>query len=145
MKRVKKLFTAVCVIGLLFCLSACGSAGTESAAGSQSEEQKTESSQITEEEPVTESARESSEEPEAEAGASTEENDKEAAPESVVTAEEPDTEDEAETTDTGTGSSETLVVFFSATGTTKGVAETIAEVTGADGSVLFSGIIQNVE
>ena len=34
--------------------------------------------------------------------------------------------------DTKAGSGETLVVFFSATGTTKGVAEQIAAATGAD-------------
>ena len=39
--------------------------------------------------------------------------------------------DDTETNDSGTGS-ETLVVYFSATGNTRGVAEKIATITGAD-------------
>lgn len=52
------------------------------------------------------------------------------------TAAENTTENAAEKTDTTdnktTGSTKTLVVYYSATGTTKGVAEKIAEETGAD-------------
>lgn len=52
------------------------------------------------------------------------------------TAAENTTENAAETTDTTdnktTGNTKTLVVYYSATGTTKGVAEKIAEETGAD-------------
>ena len=39
--------------------------------------------------------------------------------------------DDTETNESGTGS-ETLVVYFSATGNTRGVAEKIASITGAD-------------
>lgn len=46
--------------------------------------------------------------------------------------EQPSTSEEPEIPDTPSGNSKTLVAYFSATGNTQGVAERIAELTGAD-------------
>ena len=67
------------------------------------------------------------------AGGNTSEEVAETGNESAA-AEEPADKTETDETKTNGGSSgnETLVVYFSATGNTKGVAETIASITGAD-------------
>ena len=67
------------------------------------------------------------------AGGNTSEEVAETGSESAA-AEEPADKTETDETEANGGSSgnETLVVYFSATGNTKGVAETIASITGAD-------------
>ena len=50
----------------------------------------------------------------------------------AVSESESETETAATTTEETTAGSDTLVIYFSATGTTKGIAEKIASITGAD-------------
>ena len=65
-------------------------------------------------------------------GGSSEEPAEESTPETTTEAETETPADDAEEETTETEAGKVLVVYFSATGTTKGVAEKIADITGAD-------------
>ena len=99
---MKKAIALLTVMILIFALVGCGSNSTE--------EQKTPSTSETQ----SETTAQKNEPPTAESDATTAVNDA------------------TEQSQTNESTNKTLVVFFSATGTTKGVAEQIASVTGAD-------------
>lgn len=103
MKIFQKMMSIVCMIGLLFSFTACGSSGGSQSAGGQPE--------------VSE-----------EAVSTQEETDKNSDTEVVEPA---DTEDESGE-ETSEESGKVLVAYFSATGTTKALAEYAADALGAD-------------
>ena len=103
MKIFQKMMSIVCMIGLLLSFTACGSSGGSQSAGGQPE--------------VSE-----------EAVSTQEETDKNSDTEVV---EPEDTEDESGE-ETSQGSGKVLVAYFSATGTTKALAEYAADALGAD-------------
>ena len=110
MKNRKNLYTVLLIMVMAFVITACGtSAGDDSKTKDQKTEQLTESSKTAEN------------------------SEKEEVDSQVI---EPDTENTSEeSSDTAKASenqSDILVVYFSATGTTKGVAERIAEAEDAD-------------
>ena len=100
--RVRKVFVLLLVVALLMSVAACGSNKEESKPEEKAEET---------------------------AGEAEDAENAEAAEE---TAEDDDTSTSEEPMNVNTENGKTLVVFFSATGTTKGVAEKIADITGAD-------------
>lgn len=104
MKKIIPIFLSVV---LLLMLSACGSTGTtENNTPAVSETSQTETEK---------------------------KNGNLSAPEETPDASEPDQESSSEAqTDTSEPGKDVLVVYFSATGTTKGVAEKIAAITGGD-------------
>lgn len=103
MRKFQKMMSIVCMIGLLLSFTACGSSGGSQSTGGQPE---------TPEEAVS----------------TQEETDKNSDTEVV---EPEDTEDESGE-DTSEGSGKVLVAYFSATGTTKALAEYAADALGAD-------------
>lgn len=104
MKKIIPIFLSVV---LLLTLTACGSTGTAEESNSA----------ITEKQQI---------DVESEGGSSSEQAE-------TLDASEPDQEASSETqADTSEPGKDVLVVYFSATGTTKGVAEKIASITGAD-------------
>ena len=111
MKKIKTLFAVLMVFTMVLGLAACGSTGSNGTSGAPTTE-----AQNTSEENVTTAAPEK-ESPEN--SAASEETSDTAAP-------------EKESAENTAAHSDVLVAYFSATGTTKGVAERIAAVTGGD-------------
>ena len=112
MKKIKTYFLLLTVFMMILGLAACGSSTPEEAADTPAAEPQTESAQ-------TEAAAEPESAP-AENPADSEAPDEAAS-------DDTDSADEDTTTH-----SDVLVAYFSATGTTKGVAEKIAAITGGD-------------
>ena len=111
MKKIKTLFAVLMVFTMVLGLAACGSTGSNGTSGAPTTE-----AQNTSEENVTTAAPEK-ESPEN--SAASEETSDTAAP-------------EKESAENTAAHSDVLVAYFSATGTTKGVAERIAALTGGD-------------
>ncbi len=109
MKKFQKVIGFMCMIAMLVCFTACGSS---------SDNQKTDEKSDTPETTVSQQE-ETDESPDAGAGESTGEQD-------VPVAEPADTEETEEE------NSKVLVAYFSATGTTKTLAEYAADAMGAD-------------
>jgi len=109
MKKIMKMIGIICMMAMLVCLTACGSSG-----GSQETDGKpdTPETTVSQQEETDESTDNGAAEP-------TEEQD-------TPVAEPTDTEE------TGEGNSKVLVAYFSATGTTKTLAEYAADAMGAD-------------
>ena len=103
MKKIKTLLAVLMIFMMIFVLAACGSAGSNEASGTKMTEAESRS-----EENVTSAA----------------ESEKAPADNSAASGETADT--------APSDHSDILVAYFSATGTTKGVAERIATVTGGD-------------
>ena len=122
MKKIKTLFAILMILTMTLGLAACGSAGSNEASSTQTSE-----AQNTSEENVT--AAEPEKEPAGNSAASEETPDT-----AIVDADSTDDNTSAENTsaEDTTAHSDVLVAYFSATGTTKGVAERIAAVTGGD-------------
>ena len=122
MKKIKTLFAVLMVFTMVLGLAACGSTGSNGTSGAPTTE-----AQNTSEENVTTAAPEK-ESPE-NSVASEETSDT-----ATVDADSTDDNTFADNTsaEDTTAHSDVLVVYFSATGTTKGVAERIAAVTGGD-------------
>ena len=112
MKKIKTYFLLLTVFMMILGLAACGSSTPKEAADTPAAEPQTESAQ-------TEAAAEPESAP-AENPADSEAPDEAAS-------DDTDSADEDTTTH-----SDVLVAYFSATGTTKGVAEKIAVITGGD-------------
>lgn len=113
MKKIKTLLAVLMVFTMVLSLAACGSTNANGASGTQtSETQNTSEDNTTGTETEKQSADNST--------ASEETTDTAVTDESNVPAEDSSTH------------SDILVAYFSATGTTKGVAERIAAVTGGD-------------
>ncbi len=122
MKKIKTLLAVLMIFTMTLGLAACGNAGSNETSGTQTSE-----AQNTSEESGTAA-----------------EHEEESVDNSVISEETSDTATmDADSTDENTSSdntsskettahSDVLVVYFSATGTTKGVAERIAAVTGGD-------------
>ena len=112
MKKIKTFFLLLMVFAVIFGLAACGSSTPKEASDTPEAESKTESAQ-----PATAAEPES------------------ALEENPADSEAPDeaASDDTDSADENTPShSEVLVAYFSATGTTKGVAGRIAAITGGD-------------
>ena len=130
-KMMKRILACAAVMAMIFSLTACGGSQAQTAAEpAAAEEQKEAEEPADAAEPETK-PEETAQETETVAEDTVSETETEAAP----------SETEAEAgTEAGTETeapapaehSEVLVAFFSATGTTKGVAEKIASVTGGD-------------
>ena len=120
MKKIKTLFAVLMVFTMVLSLTACGSTNSNEASSTQSSE-----AQNTSEENVTTAEKESADN----SAASEETSDTAATGEDStddnMSAENTPAEDTS-------AHSDVLVAYFSATGTTKGVAERIAAVTGGD-------------
>ena len=125
MKFLRTFFILLTVLTLLLGLAACGSGAPKEAANSPAAEPQRETEETAPQaEPKTEAA----------------ETDDAAEPESMPAADPEASEEPAGTAAEETDSaeqepaahSEVLVAYFSATGTTKGVAEKIAAITGGD-------------
>ena len=120
MKKIKTLFAVLMVFTMVLSLTACGSTNSNEASSTQSSE-----AQNTSEENVTTAEKESADN----SAASEETSDTAATGEDST-----DDNMSAENTpgEDTSAHSDVLVAYFSATGTTKGVAERIAAVTGGD-------------
>lgn len=120
MKKIKTILAVLMVFTMVLSLTACGSTNSNEASSTQSSE-----AQNTSEENVTIAEKES-----ADNSAASEESSDTAA----VDADSTDDNTSAENTSVEDvqNHSDVLVAYFSATGTTKGVAERIAAVTGGD-------------
>lgn len=114
MKKFEKMMSMVCMAGLLFCFTACGSSGGNQNTGGQPETPKATIS-------VPE---ETDKSPDSEAVEQTTDQDAEIM-EPADTGEETDEETNKE-------AGKVLVAYFSATGTTKALAEYAADALGAD-------------
>lgn len=112
MKKVRKMIGIVCMMAMLVCLTACGSSN-----GSQETDGKTNTSDAPE---TTVSQQEE-----------TDESLDTGAEEPIVEQDAPVAEP-ADTEETGEENSKVLVAYFSATGTTKTLAEYAADAMGAD-------------
>ena len=113
MKKIKTLFAVLMIFTMVFSLTACGSANSNEISGTQtSEAQNTSEENVTTAEPEKESA------------------DNRAA--SGETADSTATGENNAHAEDMSAHSDVLVAYFSATGTTKGVAERIAAVTSGD-------------
>ena len=122
MKKIKTLLAVLMIFTMTLGLAACGSSGSNEASSTQmSEAQNTSEENVTAAEPEKESAGNSA--------ASEETSD-------TATADADSTDDNTSAENTSaedtTDHSEVLVAYFSATGTTRGVAEKIAAITGGD-------------
>lgn len=119
MKKVKTLFAFLMIFTMVLGLAACGNTSSNGTSSAQTSE-----AQNTSEETVTTAEKESDDN-----SAATEET-------SDTAAGADSTDDHASAENTSaedtTAHSDVLVAYFSATGTTKGVAERIAAVTGGD-------------
>ena len=119
MKKIKTLFAFLMIFTMVLGLAACGNANSNGTSSAQTSE-----AQNTSEETVTTAEKESDDN-----SAATEET-------SDTAAGADSTDDHASAENTSaedtTAHSDVLVAYFSATGTTKGVAERIAAVTGGD-------------
>ena len=119
MKKIKTLFAFLMIFTLVLGLAACGNPNSNGTSSAQTSE-----AQNTSEETVTTAEKESDDN-----SAATEET-------SDTAAGADSTDDHASAENTSaedtTAHSDVLVAYFSATGTTKGVAERIAAVTGGD-------------
>jgi len=109
MKKIRKMIGIVCMMAMLVCLTACGSSG-----GSQETDGKpdTPETTVSQQEETDESLDTGAAEP-------TGEQDSPVA-------------ESADTEEMGEGNSKVLVAYFSATGTTKTLAEYAADAMGAD-------------
>ena len=117
MKKIKTLLAVLMVFTMAFSLAACGSTNANGTSGTQtSETQNTSEDNTT----VTETKKQS-----ADNSTASEETAGTAATGEDSASDDTSAEDAA-------GHSDILVAYFSATGTTKGVAERIAAVTGGD-------------
>ena len=117
MKKIKTLLAVLMVFTMAFSLAACGSTNANGTSGTQtSETQNTSEDNTT----VTETEKQS-----ADNSTASEETAGTAATGEDSASDDTSAEDAA-------GHSDILVAYFSATGTTKGVAERIAAVTGGD-------------
>ena len=126
MKKIKALFVILMVFTMAFGLAACGTGTSKETSNTSAAESKTDSVETT---PAAEPASDSvetkeSSEPVADS-AEPEEPSENASEDAVSVSEESTPEDVAVHSDV-------LVAYFSATGTTKGVAERIASITGGD-------------
>ncbi len=120
MKKFKKMLGIVCMMAMLVCLTACGSSGGSQEADEKPDMPETTISQQEETDASPDTgAAEPAGEQDAPAAEPTEEQDTPAA--------EP-----ADTEETGEENSRVLVAYFSATGTTKTLAEYAADAMGAD-------------
>ena len=122
MKKIKSLFAILIVFTMVLSLAACGSTSSNGTSSAQtSEDHNTPEENVTtagsEKEPADNSTA-------SEETAETETSGEDSANENAA-ANDTSTEDTS-------AHSDVLVAYFSATGTTKGVAEKIAEVTGGD-------------
>jgi len=117
MKKIKTLFAVLMVFTIVLSLTACAGANSNVTADKQENE-----AQNTSEENVT--AAESEKAPVDNSTASEETAD--------TAATDTDSANESTSAEDTSDHSDILVVYFSATGTTKGVAERIAAVTGGD-------------
>ena len=119
MKKIKTLFAFLMIFTMVLGLAACGNTNSNGTSSAQTSE-----AQNTSEETVTTAEKESDDN-----SAATEET-------SDTAAGAGSTDDHASAENTSaedtTAHSDVLVAYFSATGTTKGVAERIAAVTGGD-------------
>ena len=119
MKKIKTLFAFLMIFTMVLGLAACGNTNSNGSSSAQTSE-----AQNTSEETVTTAEKESDDN-----SAATEET-------SDTAAGADSTDDHASAENTSaedtTAHSDVLVAYFSATGTTKGVAERIAAVTGGD-------------
>jgi hypothetical protein len=119
MKKIKTLFAFLMIFTMVLGLAACGNTNSNGTSSAQTSE-----AQNTSEETVTTAEKESDDN-----SAATEET-------SDTAAGADSTDDHASAENTSaedtTAHSDVLVAYFSATGTTKGVAERIAAVTGGD-------------
>ncbi len=114
MKKFEKMMSTVCMAGLLFCFTACGSSGGNQNTGGQPETPKATIS----------APEETDKSPDSEAVEQTTDQDAEIM-EPVDTGEEIGEETNKE-------AGKVLVAYFSATGTTKALAEYAADALGAD-------------
>ena len=121
MKKIKTLLAVLMIFTMTLGLAACGSSGSNEASSTQTSE-----AQNTSEENVTTAA------PEKEQADNS--TDSEKTSDTAAGADSTDDHASAENTsaEDTTAHSDVLVAYFSATGTTKGVAERIAAVTGGD-------------
>lgn len=117
MKKIKTVFALLVVLSMILALAACGSSKPTDPSTTQAAE-----AQNTSEEAATNAVPES--EPAEGSTDSEEKND--AAMDAV------DSERKESSSEDASSHSDILVAYFSATGTTKGVAEKIASVTGGD-------------
>ena len=119
MKKIKTLFAFLMIFTMVLSVTACGNTNSNGTSSAQTSE-----AQNTSEETVTTAEKESDDN-----SAATEET-------SDTAAGADSTDDHASAENTSaedtTAHSDVLVAYFSATGTTKGVAERIAAVTGGD-------------
>ena len=118
---MKRILSVLLMVVLCLSLAACGARGQTESSGSAG--QNTEATETSETSEVNSEETESSK--------SNETADSKANETTALPTESP-VETDNEQTDEPSQTSSALVVYFSATGTTKGVAETIASVTGAD-------------
>ena len=117
MKKIKTLFAILMVFTMVLCLTACAGTNSNGTANKQENEaQNTSVENVTAAEPEKESAGNSA--------ASEETSD-------TATVDADSTNENTSAEDT-TAHSEVLVAYFSATGTTRGVAEKITAITGGD-------------
>ena len=121
MKKIKTLFAFLMIFTMVLGLAACGNTNSNGTSSAQTSE-----AQNTSEENVTTAA------PEKEQADNS--TDSEKTSDTAAGADSTDDHASAENTsaEDTTAHSDVLVAFFSATGTTKGVAERIAAVTGGD-------------
>lgn len=116
MKKIKTLLTVLMVFTMVLGLAACGSTGSNGTSSAQTSE-----AQNTSEEKVTAAAPEKESDNSSASGETAD---------SIATDE--DSANKNTSVEDTSAHSDILVAYFSATGTTKGVAEKIAAVTGGD-------------
>ena len=128
-KMMKKILACAAVMAMIFSLTACGGSQAQTAAEPAAAEAQKEAEEAADAAEPETKPEETVQEKETDAEDIASETETDAAPSETET--EAGTETEAEAP-APAGHSEVLVAFFSATGTTKGVAEKIASVTGGD-------------
>ena len=116
MKKIKTLLTVLMVFTMVLGLAACGSTGSNGTSSAQTSE-----AQNTSEEKVTAAAPEKGSDNSSALGETAD-----------STATDEDSANKNTSVEDTSAHSDILVAYFSATGTTKGVAEKIAAVTGGD-------------
>ncbi len=120
MKKFRKMIGFICMMAMLVCLTACGSSsGSQEADGKSDTPETTDSQQEETDESLDTGAVEPAGEQDTDVAESAGEQD-------APVAEPADTEE------TGEGNNKVLVAYFSATGTTKTLAEYAADAMGAD-------------